>query len=195
MSRQFEVERMERLVGDIDKLRYPLSVPVVNYKMAEGKIAGGEHCDPSDWQDYRIDTPWSSLEAHRWLRTGIDIPAEMDGRHVEFRLTSGREGQWDATNPQMIFYLNGELIQGVDVNHREVTISRCAHAGDHYEIAMLIYSGSVPGDLIIHSDLIVIDDAVQKFYYDFLIPVQSQAISMWVWPIALTRGAVSSTVV
>ena len=173
MSRQFEVERMERLVGDIDKLRYPLSVPVVNYKMAEGKIAGGEHCDPSDWQDYRIDTPWSSLDAHRWLRTGIDIPAEMDGRHVEFRLTSGREGQWDATNPQMIFYLNGELIQGVDVNHREVTISRCAHAGDHYEIAMLIYSGSVPGDLIIHSDLIVIDDAVQKFYYDFLIPVQS----------------------
>ena len=42
-----------------------------------------------------------------------------------------------------------------------------------YEIAMLIYSGSVPGDLIFRSNLIVIDDAVQKFYYDFSIPVQS----------------------
>lgn len=173
MSRQFEIERMERLIQDIGQLRYRMSVPVVQYKMAEGKFQGGECCDTSDWADYRIDTPWASLDAHRWLRTEIEIPAEMDGEHVEFQLISGREGQWDATNPQMLFYINGQLIQGVDVNHREVTISKCAKAGQRYEIAMLIYSGTVPGDLIFRSNLIVLDDAVQKFYYDFLIPVQS----------------------
>ena len=72
-----------------------------------------------------------------------------------------------------LFYIDQKLIQGVDVNHREVTISTNAKAGTTYEIAMLIYSGSVPGDLIFRSNLIVIDDAVQKFYYDFSIPVQS----------------------
>lgn len=169
----FELERMERLVADIDKLRYPLTVPVNHYKMAEGKFAGGESCDTSAWQDYRIDTPWTTLDDHRWLRTEIEIPQQMNNRHVEFQLISGREGQWDATNPQMLFYLNRQLIQGVDVNHREVTISKNAKAGDKYEIAMLIYSGSVPGDLIFKSNLIVIDDEVQKLYYDFLIPVQS----------------------
>ena len=97
----------------------------------------------------------------------------MDGKHVEFLITTGREGEWDATNPQMIFYLDGQLIQGIDVNHREVTISGKAKAGDSYEIAVLAYSGMVEGDLVIHTYLIAVDDRVQKLYYDLLIPLQS----------------------
>ena len=173
MSILFELERMERLVQDIERLRYPLSIPIRDYKMHEGKLKDGEKCSTESWQDYKIDTPWDTLDSHRWLRTVITIPEEMDGKHVEMQLISGREGQWDATNPQMLFYIDQQLIQGVDVNHREVTLSTSAKAGTRYEIAMLIYSGSVPGDLIFRSNLIAIDDAVQKFYYDFSIPVQS----------------------
>ena len=173
MSILFELERMERLVQDIEKLRCSLSIPIRDYKMYEGKLQEGEKCSTENWQDYQIDTPWNTLNSHRWLRTTVTIPEEMDGKHVEMQLISGREGQWDATNPQMLFYIDQKLIQGVDVNHREVTISTNAKAGTTYEIAMLIYSGSVPGDLIFRSNLIVIDDAVQKFYYDFSIPVQS----------------------
>ena len=176
MSILFELERMERLVQDIDKLRNPISIPVRTYQMYEGKLENGEKCSTEDWQSYEIDTPWNTLDSHRWLRTEITIPEEMDGKHVEMQLISGREGQWDATNPQMLFYINQQLIQGVDVNHREVTISTKAKAGDVYEIAMLIYSGSVPGDLIFRSNLITIDDLVQKFYYDFSVPVQSARV-------------------
>nr|WP_289707577.1 hypothetical protein [Enterocloster clostridioformis] len=43
---------------------------------------------------------------------------------MEFLITTGREGQWDATNPQMLFYLNGKIVQGVDVNHREILIKK-----------------------------------------------------------------------
>lgn len=176
MSILFELERMERLVQDIDKLRYPISIPIREYKMYEGKLENGERCSTENWQNYAIDTPWDTLDSHRWLRTTITIPEEMDGKHVEMQLISGREGQWDATNPQMLFYINRQLIQGVDVNHREVTISTKAKSGDIYEIAMLIYSGSVPGDLIFRSNLITIDDQVQKFYYDFSVPVQSARV-------------------
>lgn len=35
MSILFELERMERLVQDIDKLKYPLSIPIRDYKMYE----------------------------------------------------------------------------------------------------------------------------------------------------------------
>lgn len=173
MSIRFELERMERLAEDIEKLRYPLCIPVSNYKMWEGNRTGGESCDVSSWQEYSMETPWTELDAHRWLRTTVVIPEEMNRKHVEFQLISGREGQWDATNPQILFYINGKLIQGVDVNHREVTVSSCAEAGKKYEIAMLVYSGTVPGDLLFKSNLIEIDDAIQKFYYDFSIPVQS----------------------
>ena len=120
-----------------------------------------------------MGTAWNQVDAHRWFRTTITIPESMDGKYVEFLITTGREGEWDATNPQMIFYLDGQLIQGIDVNHREVTISGKAKAGDSYEIAVLAYSGMVEGDLVIHTYLIAVDDRVQKLYYDLLIPLQS----------------------
>ena len=82
MSILFELERMERLTADIERLRYPISIPVSQYKMYEGKLKGGESCDVSGWQDYQIETPWTKLDAHRWLRTTIVIPEEMDQKHV-----------------------------------------------------------------------------------------------------------------
>lgn len=173
MSMQFELQRIERIVKDIDLLRHPISIPVSRYKMYEGKLEHGERCDTSEWKEYEIETPWNALDAHRWIRTTVTIPEEMDQRHVEMEVRSGREGHWDATNPQVLFYINGELVQGVDVNHREVTIAQKAQAGDTYEIAMLIYSGLEPGELIFHSNLFVIDDQIEKCYYDFLVPLQT----------------------
>lgn len=173
MSIRFELERMERLLLDIEKLRCPMEFSINNYKKFEGTKEDGHSCDTALWEDYTITTPWSELEKHRWLRTGFDIPEEMDGKHVEFRLTTGREGAWDATNPQLLFYLNGEIIQGVDVNHREVTVAKEAKAGEHYEVAMNLFSGSVKGDLILRTDVVVVDDIIEKFIYDFRIPVQT----------------------
>ena len=173
MSMLFELERMERLEEDIRKLRCPIKIPIVKYKMSEGKLKDGQNVPIDNWIDYQIDTPWKELNAHRWFRTSIIIPEDMDRKRVEFVVTTGREGQWDATNPQMLFYINGEIIQGIDVNHREITISKCAKAGTTYDIAFLVYSGSVKGDLVIHTELVVLDELVEKLYYDFSIPIQT----------------------
>lgn len=173
MSILFELERMERLVEDLNGLRRPVKLPVTSYRRKEGKDPEGTVCDTEGWEECSIEEPWKKLESHRWYRTVIEIPDELDGRHVEFLITTGREGQWDATNPQMLFYLNGKIVQGVDVNHREIFISSCAKAGERYDIAILAYSGSEPGDLMIRTDLVAVDDAVEKAYYDFLVPVQT----------------------
>ena len=173
MSILFELERMERLADDLNLLRRPRRIPVSRYKRMEGKDGGDALCSTDQWEDCVIEEPWSCLDSHRWYRTRIQIPDSLDGAHVEFLITTGREGQWDATNPQMLFYLNGRIVQGVDVNHREILISPCAAAGDVYNIAILAYSGSVPGDLILRTDLVQVDDRVEKAYYDFLVPVQA----------------------
>lgn len=176
MSLLFELERMNRLSEDLALLRRPVKIPVSHYLRMEGKDRGSALCGTSDWRECTIEEPWSCLDSHRWYRTSIEIPECMDGKHVEFLITTGREGQWDAINPQMLFYLNGKIVQGVDVNHREILISQQARAGERYEAAILAYSGSVPGDLIIHTDLVQVDDIVEKVYYDFLVPVQAAAL-------------------
>lgn len=173
MSIVFELERMERLVEDLGKLRRPGKVPITRYFRKEGKEKGSAEGSLEGWEACEIHEPWRDLESHRWYRTTVTIPEEFDHAHVEFLITTGREGQWDATNPQMLFYLNGKLVQGVDVNHREICISQEASAGDTYQAAMLVFSGSVPGDLMIRTDLITVDNRVEKVYYDFLVPIQT----------------------
>lgn len=173
MSLLFELERVERIEKDIEKLIVLSTIPVTNYKVMEGNQKDGYCCSTEGWQDYEYNKAWSSLDSYRWLRTTVTIPKDMEGRHVEFRITTGREGQWDATNPQMLFYLDGEIIQGIDVNHREVTISEKAEAGRKYDIAILVYSGTVAGNLVIETELVAIDDEIRKLYYDLLIPIQS----------------------
>lgn len=174
MNLIFEMGRAQRLREDIEKMIIVEKREITAYKSLEGKKKDGHVCAiDGQWKDYVMGTAWNQVDAHRWFRTTITIPESMDGKHVEFLITTGREGEWDATNPQMIFYLDGQLIQGIDVNHREVTISGKAKAGDSYEIAVLAYSGMVEGDLVIHTYLIAVDDRVQKLYYDLLIPLQS----------------------
>ena len=174
MNLIFELGRAQRLREDSEKMIIVEKREITAYKSLEGKKKDGHVCAiDGQWKDYVMGTAWNQVDAHRWFRTTITIPESMDGKHVEFLITTGREGEWDATNPQMIFYLDGQLIQGIDVNHREVTISGKAKAGDSYEIAVLAYSGMVEGDLVIHTYLIAVDDRVQKLYYDLLIPLQS----------------------
>lgn len=174
MNLIFELGRAQRLREDIEKMIIVEKREITAYKSLEGKKKDGHVCAiDGQWKDYVMGTAWNQVDAHRWFRTTITIPESMDGKHVEFLITTGREGEWDATNPQLIFYLDGQLIQGIDVNHREVTISGKAKAGDSYEIAVLAYSGMVEGDLVIHTYLIAVDDRVQKLYYDLLIPLQS----------------------
>lgn len=174
MNLIFELGRAQRLREDIEKMIIVEKREITAYKSLEGKKKDGHVCAiDGQWKDYVMGTAWNQVDAHRWFRTTITIPESMDGKHVEFLITTGREGEWDATNPQMIFYLDGQLIQGIDVNHREVTISGKAKTGDSYEIAVLAYSGMVEGDLVIHTYLIAVDDRVQKLYYDLLIPLQS----------------------
>lgn len=173
MSILFELERMERLSADLNRLRHPLRIPVLNYKRKDGKAQGNEIESTEDWENCRIDEPWRETDSHRWYRTTIEIPEEMDKKHVEFFITTGREGQWDATNPQMLFYLNGKIVQGVDVNHREILITPCAAFGQNYDIAILAYSGTVSGDLMIRTELVQVEPRVEKAYYDFLVPLKS----------------------
>mgnify|MGYP003543174659 CR=1 FL=1 len=173
MSLLFEMERMKRIKKDIERNLIVEEHEITEYKMLEGQQKDAATCDTTTWTNYLIHTPWSKLEDHRWFRTTFTIPDSYDGKYVELKITTGREGQWDATNPQMLCYLNGEIIQGVDVNHREILISGNAKAGKTYDLALYAFSGSVVGDLILHTVLQTVDQKVKKFYYDFSVLVDA----------------------
>ncbi|MGI5894454.1 MAG: glycoside hydrolase family 38 C-terminal domain-containing protein [Candidatus Merdivicinus sp.] len=176
MNLKFALERGQRLAGDLKKLIPADSMPIRYFRILDGKLDHGESCDCSSWTEWDTDLPWKGLDAHRWYRTTVTIPAEFDGKRVDLRLTTGREGQWDATNPQMLVYCNQKLIQGADVNHTRIRIAEPAKVGESFEIAILAYSGTVPGDLLLRAALEVTDVPTEQAYYDLSIPLDAASL-------------------
>ncbi len=178
MGLVFEVERMERIIHDLKKYICSKSISIDDYYMIEAgpEKKDGAICNTDNWEKCKIYDTWNTLDSHRWYRTKFIIPDEYAGKHVFFRISTGREGLWDATNPQMLCFVNQKIKQGVDVNHQSVELSKSATAGDKYEIALLAYSGIEKGNLTFHTYLEVIDDSVEQLYYDLIVPLESAKI-------------------
>lgn len=82
-----------------------------------------EDLDTSSWEDFNREQIWGGHREYYWFETTVTIPEQFDQKCVVYELITGREGEWDATNPQFTIYVNGKLVQGLDVNHREIVLA------------------------------------------------------------------------
>lgn len=168
----FELQRIERIIKDLKTAIYPDSEPIAHYRKCDENILGGENCptDNDGWSDFITGELWGGYDKHSWFRTTVKIPERFEGKDVIFKITTGREGQWDALNPQFVLYIDGKLIQGLDVNHREVLITRNAKANSEYSIALLGYSGLHKDKILLLTELCVIDAEIEELYYNINVP-------------------------
>jgi len=174
----FETERIERLLKDLQRAIYSDREPIDAYRMSEDctGVSSADGLDDGGWKDYRCGELWGGYDRHRWFKTEVIIPERFGDKKVIFRISTGREGEWDALNPQFLFCLDGKLVQGLDVNHREVVISEAAKGGRRCSIAMLAYSGLYETGFILHTELCVLDKAVEDLYYNLMVPLSASKL-------------------
>ena len=75
---------------------------------------------------------WGKKWEYAWFRTTIVIPPQLEGQRVVFTLGCAEE---------MLVWVNGVETGAIDKKHRFITLSRCARAGDTYEIYAECYAG------------------------------------------------------
>lgn len=167
----FELGRQERFLKDIKSLIFSEIREISDYEIKDGKDQ-----EQGAWYKHCTLEVWNGKDKHRWYRTRVEIPAEFVGKQVEFLLFTGREGEWDAENPQMLFYINNEIVQGIDVNHTRVTLSKSAVAGECFDIKFLAYSGTTKDELILKTQLAVLDVETEQLYYDLYMPIEAAKV-------------------
>lgn len=167
-------ERVGKLLEYISELIYPESKPVDNYKMlrSDERFSNIAGIDTSDWDDYKRGQIWGGHREYYWFETKITIPESFDGKCVVYSMKTGREGEWDATNPQFMIYINGKPAQGLDVNHREAIISEHAKKGDVYTIVLSAFTGDRNFSLYLDSEINVLDRKTEHYYYDMHVPYE-----------------------
>lgn len=115
---------------------------------------------------------WGGHHEYYCFAGDVVIPERFAGKCVVFELVTGREGEWDATNPQFSIYVNKKLVQGLDVNHREIVLSENAIPGEKYEIVLSAFTGDQNFHLRLDSRLKVLEREIEQYYYDINVPYQ-----------------------
>ena len=97
----------------------------------------------------------------------------MDGKSVWLKLRTQIEEWDDGKNPQFLVFVNHQVVQGADMNHREVLLRKCAVGGETLDLDIQAYTGTLHREFSFLVDLYVLDEAINKLYYDLQVPLQA----------------------
>lgn len=168
------VERIEKICREIEKHIYRDKVDITNYRYIDGNYHNIDLIKeaPEDgWRDFKTDDLWGGMDCHGWFKCSVEVPSEFEGKTIALEFHTFEEG-WDATNPQFILYVNGEEVQGLDINHRESILTHNAVPGTRYDIDLHAYAGRLSDKkATLHGKLVVVDMAARELYYNLQVPV------------------------
>lgn len=124
------------------------------------------------FKEFAPDERWGGKQdEHAWFFKKINIPKELIGKNVEIEISTASEHTgWDSINPQFIVYLDGKLVQGLDLNHREIFLD---NAKKSYELYIYAYTGmNGDGWLEFNAEMKAYDEAARKLYYSLRVPFE-----------------------
>ena len=73
---------------------------------------------------------WYGRDRHYWFKAVYRVPQELDGKRMWMHVRTQIDEWDDAKNPQFLLFVNGEAVQGIDMNHRDVFLRPQARAGE-----------------------------------------------------------------
>lgn len=149
------------------------SVPTGDFFIREGQYSFDER-NEGEWAPFSANADyWGCPEGYYWFKQTVTIPESFAGRRVEYRVKP-YAGRWAHTNPQLIIWVNGKLLQGMDSNHQSVTVCDCAKGCEVLEIYINAHTDSHTwnGKVQFGAFLDAMDDAAVKIYYDIATPLE-----------------------
>jgi len=121
------------------------------------------------WRVFNSETErWGGTpDTHAWFYGEVSVPKSWKGGRVELSIITGKEGEWDGTNPQFIAYIDGNITQGMDTNHTTLVVD-----GD-CKVHLYAYVGMHSDKLDFKAKLIHIDTETEKLYYHLKVPSEA----------------------
>lgn len=171
MQLDFYEDRLNVFLEELKKAVITEKVRITDFKYKKCGYKTGNSLPEinKSFTDFKEKDRWGGEDdSHAWFYKKLKIPGSMQGKNIELNIGTQLDG-WDAVNPQFIVYLDGELVQGLDTNHREVFLD-CAKA--EYELYLYAYAGKHENFLDLNAYLISYDYNVRKLYYSLKVPYE-----------------------
>lgn len=171
---RFLDKRIGVICENLKKLSVVDSLEITDFKRKQGYFITPEDADASNNEWCSFDSKadhWYGVDCHDHFRTFVTVPKRFEGKPIWFNVRTQIDEWDDAKNPQFIIFVNGEPIQGVDMNHRRVFITKEAVANTEYQIDLQGYTGILHSEFRLLMDLQHIDAEIEALYYDLYTPL------------------------
>ena len=136
------------------------------------------HCDyktsnalppVSELRPYDVNGSWGTgKDSHAWFYFKVEAHPELGSDPLLLSVLTDKLG-WDASNPQFIAYVDGEIRQGLDTNHTEVWLDPSVP----HEVYLYAYTGQGISAAKLNTKLIHLFPQVEKLWYDIAVPFES----------------------
>ncbi len=171
----FEVERIQKITADLKEL-----IVADKLELAEIKVKKGLYQNPAEaaasaepFQSFGFHERWGGKNIYAWFQAEFCVPEAFAGKRLAYRVTTSHEGEWDAKNPQFLIFVNGKLVQGLDVNHTEILLTDHANAGEAYVVDLQAFSGMEEHLSECKNTVCVSDPKIEQLYYDIYVPLEA----------------------
>lgn len=176
---QFKYERVKKICDDLQSLITVQAYPIIKWKCKKGFFLTPWEVDSSStpWQDFDSNTDfWHGPDDHYWFRACVEIPQSFNKKPLWLSFVT-QATFWDAVNPQFLLFLDGQPVQGLDTNHREIKITDKAKAGDRLTIDLQAYTGrdndhnhGTTDRLQLMASILELDSRINRLYYNLSVP-------------------------
>lgn len=166
----FLLDKLKVFLPEVSKLVFAESYELTGFKYIPCgyKPSGNALPEVTDeWLDFGKYDRWGDeTDSHGWFYKKVTLPENMKGKKVQFYFQT--DGPYSEVNyePQFTVYANGELLHGVDSNHRYCELP----AGEEYEIYVYAYTGMKTCRQNVFCSLYVVDELYKQLYYDLKVP-------------------------
>lgn len=157
-------EKLETTVNTLSNWRCVkkiLPIPTTYKEIDSNKIVL-----PSSLRGFKkFESPYilTKEEKYYWFHAEFDIENIQKNQKVYLSIETFLNYGASTIRPQGLLYLNGELIQGIDINHTDVLIKKSGK----YEMFLHFYTHSFGFSIPLYFSLKYIDARTESIYYDF----------------------------
>jgi len=166
--------KLERRISEIEDYRYRDRIYLNDFAVKEdiqGVVNPALPQTFTGWDTIQAGDTWKGRDQFLWLHKEIPVPAQWKGKKIVGIFDFGKTGAGNNAGFESMLYLNGEMYQGVDANHKEAFFDDKL-CGTVMDLTFRLWSGLEGGGApapqehrIARAELAWLDEEADDFYY------------------------------
>lgn len=169
-------KRIQGICDELRKLSIRQRAPISGWMYKKGNFIHPEDArhDAAAFSPFDCrNMHWYGPDEHYWFYSDTTVPESFQGKPLWMHVCTQIDEWDDGKNPQFLLFVNGEIVQGIDMNHRDVLLSRSAEAGQPLCLELQAYTGTLHTEFNLIVEFREIDPEIEGLYWDLQVPLQA----------------------